>query len=1613
MITFLRNSIIRSSSAIKVSASLALSLSIASSFQLFYLILRTALQTDSNRAYTLYSGIRSLTALCSDIEAYIAASAINRSLQIVWGMLAGYLVVHIGALVTFIIFQHLIPLEKGRSYKELLQRVSLAHSRVLFFIIHYFLVGVVAQFQNCKPEDQFPFYCRREYLILTIFLICINIGLAALKECFMYQVNNRSKDAYAVKENSYNQVILLHKGLITVVYFLTKNQRYSVAILAIANVLLSGISVALLYTKCPFYNIVVLKSSMISSGVALAFSLFHGVSLTELNQSWLDFVWLILTALLIKTLLVVFNKLVDRVRHGVIKSPEEALLFITLMKQAQFGYLPNTLFATKADRNIIIANGLFVNQKTSFSSLANLEQAENKKHYKALIYTYVLERMSGLARKNPDSKLLLLSMADICLTKLENIPKAMEYIRQLECHSLPIYIKSSLNELNYYFKQNQAIKYHSNTNTDYNLRLVKYFECREVTGLLIGNIKRELDKHLEFWNEMQRGAIDIKKALDIACEIDVLSSRTKLQWKKQDQSLVHGFVNSLLIYSAYLDLIKELLCSSRKLITRYWDSRSHKYNLSHLFDTTSKETAILILSTQRTSLGTIIDTSGSAQTFFEAEKAKLVGRNISSLVSIMARKEILQILENYLETSTKKQDYNLRTYVENRIGEIFETEIRVDLYPKLDEELKLVVFFKKLSLPKPIFILNTNGAILNHSKCLTQLFYKRNLFIPLNKDTKLYEICPEFSQINLAFNAIYAGIKQDDVNADSSKHLGIFTKTGEIDLNIPHELFFISSPKIRLLTKTNYDTEGQFFDEGERLPDKWIRPSNTLKGNHFADICNRYIDGSQLRFCSQVEKSQFNKDALFNVRIVPYQSAGEVYKVLIVEEAAEERIVQEIDLTNNESNNSKNTSNESALDFPTEREHQNTDKDITKNQTIPISSTPRAQNLQQGLMIQSAQDKALRLSKVSKIKILDSEPIDKITEVNSLRDIEVKSNQQNASISSQSLGYTQSYKVLEKTLESSDSYSFAKKLTVIITLMMGVLISLAIVNLTASRAAIGEVTNGIQVINIETLQLAEIITGSQTVVRFLIRSLKYSTGTNSLSDLKGLMETTGLEILSLNKKMAEAISAATDKSLVNQVSQKTIEFWSEIDNITTREGVVDIFTASIILANKIMHIGITAVSYSDINALNDVKYVMNNTANDYLLVSEELISYTQTKLEKTISTKLSSLQIILAFETSAIVIVCISLVLAGKIMVDSYRSLFKVLQNVDERHYRGRLDQIQKMKIILDKDADSKGFSRRVLGMLKLSSQDRVKTKETKQRREREGLLIMKSMGLYITRYVGFSLIIIQITTVLYAIALVDSSSGFKSLQETNVQLYTSATAQSQSSRLVVALYMEFGYYNDTSVIIRDQPIKTELTSALHKLSNINAALLSAFSDRQGRITDPVIAAIFSATPCRFLSSAMQTSCLAATAHQNVGLLALNLAQHSIFSQFLQEFFNHPTDLYLKTHANSFIFAQRPIADTIEHIYRFINAHVVSSFELDTSHFLARTGYLHVAIIAVIIITAVLVWMVTIRAFGQLDMSRGKILKVISFRIMLENKVIGLYMRKHFLHKDGTDKTFR
>ena len=493
--------------------------------------------------------------------------------------------------------------------------------------------------------------------------------------------------------------------------------------------------------------------------------------------------------------------------------------------------------------------------------------------------------------------------------------------------------------------------------------------------------------------------------------------------------------------------------------------------------------------------------------------------------------------------------------------------------------------------------------------------------------------------------------------------------------------------------------------------------------------------------------------------------------------------------------------------------------------------------------------------------------------------------------------------------------------------------------------------------------------------------------------------------------MDSTLSESSDKNLLAQVSQHNVNLWRKTDNTTIiSEGREDVFTASIILANRMNFIGGTTIANTDPTFTSELVYVANNTANDYLLASEQLVLFTQSKLVNVISANLSNLQVILAFEVIAVVAVCASLLYAARIIIVQYRTLFRALLKIEERQISDRLEQIQRMKMMLSEDIESKKFGLNVLETLKPSKRDflNVKGKKTKNAgfHKREEMLVMSGVTIFLAKYIGVSLIVVQIVTGLLSVAMLEAISNFKSLQQVNTQLSATTTAQYQSSSLVGIFYMDILYYNDTTMLIRNNAISYELEKVMDTLVNVNNLLITSFSSDSGTdVADPIISEIFSSSPCSFINPTIKASCLTASGNQDVGLLSLNTAFYSVISQYKALFLSNPTYANALKFVNNYVGVMRPRADTLEYTYRFVNSHIISKFEETTSFFLQKTNLLHSGIVIAIFASTVFVLVVSITKIRFSDASKGKILKAVSCRILLENKAVGFYLAKHFLNK--------
>ena len=1098
MLVFLKTVTSLISRTTQTSLLFTISLEIISSLQIIYIILKTALSNIKDSTYPVFAGIRNVIAYVSDVEAYGFLDGKESTIKLIWIISACYLFIFLILMATTICYQALQRSNKSTLMTRITSMTYLIHSRVIFFIIQNFLVHLASRFIDCNVDGINLFYCKSQWFYPTIVLLCLNVGQTIVKEWLLYQVNKRNKNKAAIKNNIYHKAAFLHKTISIFLYYLIDSQNSRIAVTSSANILLSVVSLTILYMKLPFYNISLLKLCIVLSGIAVGFSLFSIPILVGLNQTMLDLAWIVLTTLLVKGLLLGLAGLSDRILHGVYRTPEEAIHYVSLLKKSEFGYVSPSIYLNKYSLGVLVSNGVLLHQKANLSGLHESKNLNDKREYESVIYLHVLERLSLILEKNSNSMLLLLNMAYICSKKLKNIPRAMMYIKRLESQSLSVPMSNSLDDLNCGLKEIYTIENLADEERNQSqIKLLEYFSCRDAANLLKEDIESETQKHVEFWEEIKKESADIKKTLDISCNIDFLSEKIQKKWQELNRTLTHNFINSLLMYGGYLDLIKEFPGSAKKLITRFWNS-SHNANREQILDVYSAETAILVISMEKSNTGIITDTSGSAQTFFHTEKANLLGQNLANLLPKMVSKNVMSLLESYMKAPSKKLDHNLKSFIKTHNNEFFEVEIQLKLFPKLDKEVKLMAVFKKTSISRPIMIVNTDGTIVDCSGSLYDTFHLRSFVKSKTMNLKFQEISPDFNQINNAFNTLYGNEKrrynEDFITPIKVKNMTkVMRFDSKFSLNHHEPSSGRDRPNSAISSKTKKIT--QQTNTRDKLSEQLSQLSATMSPNRSKEVCNEYLRGSRLQIFPLDEKSTTRQETMFEVQVIPYQVGAEVYKVLVINSYNGKRTMSKIITKDLDLSKIDSPSSGFAADFPAEEErkenlelakqHTDISQHIEGMKSRTISqlddeNTPTPVKIYRG--VYKNEGFGTRAKDTDTGELVDNE------------EMKVKSNKNKNSISSQSSGRIGTIKSLQNILNRGQSYPLARTTGVIVVSIMVSLAILVVSNLLVSKAAIGDITTGIRTVNVASLRLSQAIGGWQSDIRFLLRSANLRSG---------------------------------------------------------------------------------------------------------------------------------------------------------------------------------------------------------------------------------------------------------------------------------------------------------------------------------------------------------------------------------------------------------------------------------------------------------------------------------------------------------------------------------------
>ena len=629
-------------------------------------------------------------------------SIYNKILHPILIILLIYFLLH---LLLFLFMTKTISKHNTRPPQRLIKILSwlyLIHSRILFFPIQFFLLNLTNLYSSPKDPSDVQFYQRTGWLIASIVLLVLNSTLTLCKEFIMYQINH-TKNSYAVKSNLYHQTLIIYKILALILYFwgISGNSnafKGSTILYLIFGLILKTI----LSAKLPFYHFQTLKLVITLTTTMLCLSIisviFVFASHSEVTGA-MHILVLLLPSLGVKLMLSQYQNLFKRILRGEFLLTDHAIHFGLLIEE----------FLQSEQNNLPEDLTFLPNRESFFGILAqkNLTLSNEQE-----IYLFLIDRLS-LVKKQPP--VLSLYIAQIYLTKLENIPKVLEIMRKLETNyssSKSFHIQSSIQYINYLL---QKAYNEDDVGFASHLGLSHYFKYYDLANTIKSLMLTETKKQIELWEQVRLRNLDAKKLYDQSQNIDRLFVKIRKECEHNLNNFRKNFSSPMLLYSVYLNNVRQMHYDGIQVL-RSFQAVMLAQNMYNQFDAASGNVAIVIVSLDKTKAGIILNASGSIHNIFNLRKTELIGKKIGCLFPSVIAKNYQQNIQQYSKAPFSKLDYKEKTYGKTTTNEIFELEAHFQLYPYINKELTMMIMLKKLDDPAPILIANNEGLIIDCSK---------------------------------------------------------------------------------------------------------------------------------------------------------------------------------------------------------------------------------------------------------------------------------------------------------------------------------------------------------------------------------------------------------------------------------------------------------------------------------------------------------------------------------------------------------------------------------------------------------------------------------------------------------------------------------------------------------------------------------------------------------------------------------------------------------------------------------------------------------------------------------------------------------------------------------
>jgi len=246
------------------------------------------------------------------------------------------------------------------------------------------------------------------------------------------------------------------------------------------------------------------------------------------------------------------------------------------------------------------------------------------------------------------------------------------------------------------------------------------------------------------------------------------------------------------------------------------------------------------------------------------------------------------------------------------------------------------------------------------------------------------------------------------------------------------------------------------------------------------------------------------------------------------------------------------------------------------------------------------------------------------------------------------------------------------------------------------------------------------------------------------------------------------------------------------------------------------------------------------------------------------------------------------------------------------------------------------------------------------------------------------------------------ANSTFNDLEIKNSRLKIAHKLGYSFDQMLGAFYFVVTFYNETNYYVKDSAPIPQFYEIKDFVATANEQLISSLTDQNTGEIDSTLEDFLRSDMCSYIDPTMYATCIGVQQKGAIGLLGMNTQYLNYNFQYFEQFMGDPTFLAAKTLLVAYATAITAMLNLFPHAYEFLRTFLVNSFNEKIESQQSQSLTIFIIILVALVVSTLIIQLFTLTRLREIDVGIRKILKIIPFSMIQENRLLGFYLKNEF-----------